>query len=148
MSWCLWHYFGNHKDLYFLFFISLKFCYWNQGNLPRLRGQQHLQLHFVTVEVTRNILIYELDLLYIFDINIYLIFNLINVIIKYSPWDRGQTGIKLGADYIIHQKLESFMYKKDIHDVNRIESGIFGMQMYILQSKTKCKGGTEFWRSL
>ena len=35
------------------------------------------------------------------------------------------------------------MDKKDIH-VNRIESGIFGMQMCILQSKTKCKGGTEF----
>ena len=78
---------------------------------------------------------------------IYLIFNLINVNIKYSPWDRDQIGIKLGTDYIIYQKLENFMYKKDIH-VNRIESGIFGMQMRILQSKIRCKRGTEFWRSL
>ena len=78
---------------------------------------------------------------------IYLIFNLLKVNIKYSPWDRDQIGIKFGTDYIIYQKLENFMDKKDIH-VNRIESGIFGMQMCILQSKTKCKGGTEFWRSL
>ena len=31
--------------------------------------REHLQLHFVIVEVTGNILFYELDVLYIFDIN-------------------------------------------------------------------------------
>ena len=57
---------------------------------------------------------------------IYLIFDLINVSDKYSSSDRDEIGIKLGTDYIIYQKLTNFMYKKDIH-VNRLESGIFGM---------------------
>ena len=57
---------------------------------------------------------------------IYLIFDLINVNDKYSPWDWDQIGIKFGADCIIYQKLANFMYKIDIH-VNRLESGIFGM---------------------
>ena len=35
------------------------------------------------------------------------------------------------------------MSKKDIH-ANRLESVIFDMQMYILQKKTKCKGGLNF----
>ena len=41
-----------------------------------------------------------------------LIFDLANVSDKYSPWDRDQIGIKLGTDFIIHQKLENFMYKR------------------------------------
>ena len=57
---------------------------------------------------------------------IYLIFDLINVNDKYGSSDRDEIGIKLGTDYIIYQKLTNFMYKKDIH-VNRLESGIFGM---------------------
>ena len=35
----------------------------------------------------------------------YLIFDLVNISDKYSPWKRDQIGIKLGADYIIYQKL-------------------------------------------
>ena len=42
---------------------------------------------------------------------IYLIFDLINVNDKYSPWDQDQIGIKLGTDYILYQKLASFMLK-------------------------------------
>ena len=38
--------------------------------MPWLHEQYYLQLHFITAEVTRNILIYELDVLYIFDINV------------------------------------------------------------------------------
>ena len=77
---------------------------------------------------------------------IYLIFDLINDIDKYNPCDWNQIGMKLGTEYIIYQKLANFIYKDDIH-VNRLESIIFGMSMCILQNKTKCKGGTEFWRS-
>ena len=47
--------------------------------------------------------------------HIYLIFNLINVNDSYSPWDRDQTGTKLGTDHIIYEKLATFIYKKDIH---------------------------------
>ena len=36
-----------------------------------LDEQWHLQLHFVIVEVTQNILFYELDVLYIFGIKVY-----------------------------------------------------------------------------
>ena len=57
---------------------------------------------------------------------VYLIFDLINVNDKYSSWDWDQIGIKLGADYIIYKQLANFMFKNDIH-VNRLESGIFGM---------------------
>ena len=57
---------------------------------------------------------------------IYLIFDLITVNGKYSPWDRNQIGIKLGTEHIIYEKLANFTYKKDIH-VNRPESVIFGM---------------------
>ena len=78
---------------------------------------------------------------------IYLIFDLINVNDNYSPWDQEQIGNKLRTDYIIYQKLANFMYKKDIH-VNRLKSDNFGMEMCILQNKTNCKEETEFWRSL
>ena len=57
---------------------------------------------------------------------IYFIFDLINVNNNYSPWDQDQIGSKLRTDYIVHQKLENLIYKKDIH-VNRLESVIFGM---------------------
>ena len=57
---------------------------------------------------------------------IYLIFDLVNVNDKYSPWDRDKIGIKLGTDYIIYQKLANFMYRKDTH-VNRLENVIFGI---------------------
>ena len=62
----------------------------------------------------------------LWDKQVYLIFDLINVKNKYSPRHRDQIGIKLGTDYIIYQKIANFMYKKDIH-VNRLESGIFGI---------------------
>ena len=52
--------------------------------------------------------------------HIYLIFDLININSKYSPWDPDQIGIKFGTDYIVYQNLGSFMYEKDIH-VNRLE---------------------------
>ena len=57
---------------------------------------------------------------------IHLIFDFINVSNKYSPWDRDQISIKLGAEQIIYEKLANFMYKRDIH-VNRLKSVIFGM---------------------
>ena len=57
---------------------------------------------------------------------IYLIFDLVNVNDKYSPWDRDKIGIKLGKDYIIYQNLANFMYRKDTH-VNRLENVIFGI---------------------
>ena len=56
---------------------------------------------------------------------IYLIFDLINVSDKFSPWDRDQIGVKLGTEHV-YQKLANFLYKKDIH-VNRLESVIFDM---------------------
>ena len=74
---------------------------------------------------------------------IYLIFDLINDIDKYNPWNWDQIRMKLGTEHIIYQKLANFIHKDDIH-VNRLESFIFGMSMCILQNKTKCKGGTEF----
>ena len=70
---------------------------------------------------------------------IYLLFDLIKVNNKYSPWDQDQIGIKSGADSIINRKLANVMYKKDIH-VDRRESVIFGIKMCILQNKIKCKG--------
>ena len=57
---------------------------------------------------------------------IYLIFDLINIKAKYIPWDEAQIGIKLGTQHIIYQKLANFMSKKDIH-VNSLESVIFRM---------------------
>ena len=69
-----------------------------------------------------------------------LIFDLINVNDKYSPWDWDQICIK---DYIIYKKLANFMYKKDIH-VNRLESVTFAMQMSIFKNKTKWKWGMNF----
>ena len=57
---------------------------------------------------------------------IYLIFDLVNVNDKYSPWDRDKIGIKLGTDYIIYQNLANSMYRKDTH-VNRLENVIFGI---------------------
>ena len=57
---------------------------------------------------------------------IYLIFDLVNVNDKYSPWDRDKIGIKLGTDYIIYQNLANSMYRKDSH-VNRLENVIFGI---------------------
>ena len=60
----------SRKFIYFFFFLLLQFCYWQcKVDLPRLPEQYHLQLHFFIVEVTRNVLFYELDVLYIFDIN-------------------------------------------------------------------------------
>ena len=56
---------------------------------------------------------------------IYLIFDLINVSDKFSPWDRDQIGVKLGTEHV-YEKLANFLYKKDIH-VNRLESVIFDM---------------------
>ena len=57
---------------------------------------------------------------------IWLIFDLINLNEKYSPWDQDSIFVKLGTDYIIYQKLANFMYKKGIH-VSRLESVIFRM---------------------
>ena len=77
-----------------------------------------------------NILIYELDALYIFDINIIFLIRYAYLFDecqhKYSPWDWDQIGIKLGTEHAIYQMLANFMYKKYIH-VNRLESVIFGM---------------------
>ena len=36
----------------------------------------HLQLHFIIVEVTQNILIYEFDVLHIFDIKIVFLYDI------------------------------------------------------------------------
>ena len=79
-------------------------------------------------------MIYELDVLYIFDINIIFAYNICKFIWflfdecqhKYSPWDWDQIGIKLEIEHVIYQMLENFMYKKYIH-VNQLESVIFGM---------------------
>ena len=58
----------SRRFIYFFFFILLQFCYWQcEANRPRLR--EHLLLHFIIAEVTENILFFELDVLYIFDIN-------------------------------------------------------------------------------
>ena len=103
-------------------------------------------MHFIIAEVTWNILIYKLDVLYKFDINLVFLmrytklfyFDLIHVNNKYSSWDRDQTGVKLGIEHTIYEKLAN---------VNRFESVIFGMSMCILQNKTKCTEGTEFWTS-
>ena len=43
---------------------------------------------------------------------IYLLFDLIKVNNKCSPWDQDQIGIKSGADPIINRKLVKVMYKK------------------------------------
>ena len=69
---------------------------------------------------------------------IYLIFDLININDKYSPWDQDQIVIKLGTQLIIHQKLANFFYKKDIH-VNRLESVIFGI-FVSYRTKQNAKG--------
>ena len=74
---------------------------------------------------------------------IYLIFDLMNVKENYSPWDWDQIGTKLGTEHIIYKNLVNFMYKKDIH-VKRLQSVIFGMEMCILQNKTKCKSRPDF----
>ena len=57
---------------------------------------------------------------------IYLIFDLINVNGKYSLWDRDKIGIKYRTYYVTYQKIANFMSKKEIH-VSRLESGIFDM---------------------
>ena len=43
---------------------------------------------------------------------IYLIFDLMNVNNKYSPWDWNQIDIKLGTEHIIYQMLPNFIYIK------------------------------------
>ena len=57
---------------------------------------------------------------------IYLIFDLINVNNKYSPWDWDQIRIKLGIEHLIYQNSANFMYNNDIH-VNNLQSVIFGL---------------------
>ena len=39
-------------------------------------------------------------------------------VFQVSPWDQEQIRVKLATEYVIYQKLETFMVKKDIH-VNR-----------------------------
>ena len=67
---------------------------------------------------------------------IYLIFDLINVNDKYSPWDRDQIVIKLGTEHIIYEKLENLIYKKDIH-VNRL---IWYVNVYFIEDKKSQRG--------
>ena len=75
---------------------------------------------------------------------IYLIFDLVNVNDKYSPWDRDKIGIKLGTDYIIYQNLANFMYRKDTH-VNRLEMSSLVYKCVFYRTKQNAKGrGTEF----
>ena len=74
---------------------------------------------------------------------IYLIYDLMNVKDNYSPRDWDQIGTKLGTEHIIYKNLANFMYKKVIH-VRRLQSVIFGMEMCILQNKTKCKSRPDF----
>ena len=54
--------------MYFFFFFYFRFVIDNAKLTWRVE-EKHLQLHFVIVEVTQNILFYELDVLYIFDTN-------------------------------------------------------------------------------
>ena len=52
--------------IYIFLFILLYYCYWwCKANLPRFCKQQHLQLHFIIVEVIRNSQFDEVNLLYI-----------------------------------------------------------------------------------
>ena len=50
----------------------------------------------------------------------------VNLKVFNSTCDQSQIGIKLGAKHVMHQKLATFLRKKDIF-VNRLESVIFGM---------------------
>ena len=74
---------------------------------------------------------------------IYLIFDLINVNDKYSPWDQNQIGIKLGKGYIIYQNVANFIYEKDIH-FNRLESVIFDIKCVFYWTKQHAKGRLNF----
>ena len=68
---------------------------------------------------------------------IYLIFDLINVNDNHSPWDRDQIGIKLGTDYIIYQKLANFMYKR-ISMLARLKWHLWHVNVYFTkQNKMK-----------
>ena len=57
----------SQKFMYFFFFFYFRFVIDNAKLTWRVE-EKHL-LHFVIVEVTQNILFYELDVLYIFDTN-------------------------------------------------------------------------------
>ena len=74
---------------------------------------------------------------------IYLIFDLISVNNKYSPWDWNQSGIKLAADYILYQKLPNFMYKKDIH-VNRLDISSLACKCVFYRTKQNAMGRLNF----
>ena len=82
----------------------------------------------------------------LWDMRIYLIFDFDKR--QRQVWSMGSGPNWYQIGNRIYEKLfvANFMYKKDIY-VNRIKSVIFGLQMCILQNKTKCKGETEFWRS-
>ena len=67
----------NYKFLLYFASVSLLII---EAKLPRLRAQEHLQLHFIIVEVTRIILFCELGALYIFDSNIVCLYEIFKFI--------------------------------------------------------------------
>ena len=74
---------------------------------------------------------------------IYLIFDLANVSDKYSLWDQDQIGIKLGTDFIIHQKLENFMYKR-ISMLTGLKVASMPCKCVFYRANQNAKGGLNF----
>ena len=67
----LYHYFGDREDLYISSLFYFSFAIANAKLTCLDDMNRNIYLHFIFVEVTWNILFYELDVLYIFDINGY-----------------------------------------------------------------------------
>ena len=74
---------------------------------------------------------------------IYLIFDLININDKSSPWDQDQIGIKSETQHIIYQNLANFLSKKDIY-VNRLEKTSLACKCVFYRTKQNAKGDWIF----
>ena len=63
--------------------------------------------------------------------------------ISFGPWDRDQTGIKLGTKHVVYLKLASFTSNKDVN-VNRRESVFFTCKCIFYRTELNAYGGVPF----
>ena len=74
---------------------------------------------------------------------IYLVFDLVNINDKYSPWDRDQIGVKLGADYMIYRKLAILCIKR-IFMLAGLKVSFLARKCVFYKTKQDAKWGLNF----
>ena len=73
----------------------------------------------------------------------YLVFDLVNISDKYSPWERDQIRIKLGTDYIIYQKL-AILFIKRIFMITDWKVSFLACKCIFYKTKQDAKWGLNF----